>query len=82
MADPFTGCLLHVDQLLALIAHISISLAKIFGSAALVLGSVLGMWTRVRIFWRGSKVTPASRRKPAAKRRRGKCDDQGSSAST
>ncbi len=82
MADPFTGWLSYVDQLLALIAHISVNLAKIFSSAVLVLGSILSMWTRVRNFWRGSKVTLASWQKPAAKRRRGKRDDRGSSTST
>lgn len=82
MADPLMGWLSYVDQLLVLIAAISVSFTKIFGSAVLVLGSVLGMWTQSRNFSRGLKVTPTARRKPAVKGHQGKCGDQGSSAST
>lgn len=81
MADPLTGWLSYVDQLLALIAHISVSLAKISGSAALILGSVLSMWTCVRNFRRGLEVKPVSRCKPTAGRRLAK-RDQDSGRST
>lgn len=67
MSDPFMGWLSHVDQLTTVMAHISTSIATISGSAAIVLGSLLSMWTGVRRFRRDLVVVPVGRCKPAAK---------------
>ena len=81
MPDPSVGWLSHVDQLLTLAAHISASLAKIFCSAALVLGSVLSMCARLRRFRREATL-PITPRKRVAKRRAEKKGSQGRGAST
>lgn len=81
MPDPSVGWLSHVDQLLTLAAHISVSLATISGSAAFVLGSVLSMCARVRRFRREATLS-ATPQKRVAGRRAGKKGSQGRSAST
>ena len=53
MPDPLVGWLSHVDRLLTLDTHISVSLAKISDGAAFVLGSVLSICAHVRRFRRG-----------------------------
>lgn len=72
MLDLFTVWLSHVDPLLHLGASISVSLAKIFFSARVVLSCVLGMYMRVRTFRRGLTAVPVSRLEPAQEHRRGK----------
>jgi len=68
MPDPSVGWLSHVDQLLILVAHISVRLAQIFGSAVLVFGSVLSARNCLRKF-RREAAAPAVPRKRAAGRR-------------
>ena len=63
MSDPSVGWLPYVDQLLTLVAHISVSLAKISGSAAFVLGSVLSVCARVRRFRREAVVSATPRKR-------------------
>ena len=81
MPDRSVGWLSYVDQLLTLVAHISVSIAQIFGSAVLVLGSVLSTRNCLRKF-RREPAAPATPRKRAAGRRAEKKGSQGRGAPT